>query len=47
MIRRAIALLILLGLALLVVPLAANAQPPGKVPRIGLLENAPHWEAFH
>ncbi|MBI4010996.1 MAG: ABC transporter substrate-binding protein, partial [Candidatus Rokubacteria bacterium] len=41
-----------LVLALLAAPLAAEAQPPGPVPRIGLLEpgslaaRAPLWEAF-
>ena len=42
----------LLALALLAAPVAAEAQPAGAVPRIGLLETgslpgrAPLWEAF-
>jgi putative ABC transport system substrate-binding protein len=47
MMHRTIGLLVTLACAILVVPLAADAQPPGKVPRIGLLEDTPHWEAFH
>ena len=42
-------LVLTLALALLAVPLAAAAQPPGKVWRIGILGNtpaSPPWEAF-
>jgi putative tryptophan/tyrosine transport system substrate-binding protein len=28
------------------VSLTANAQPPTKIPRIGILENSPHWGVF-
>jgi putative ABC transport system substrate-binding protein len=41
-----VGLIILVALALLVAPLAGAPQPPGKVPRIGLLEDSPYWEAF-
>jgi hypothetical protein len=34
---KALALPLMLALSLLVVPLAARAQPPGKIPRIGVL----------
>ena len=27
-------------------PLAARAQQPGKIPRIGIIDNSPHWNAF-
>ncbi|HSF30399.1 MAG TPA: ABC transporter substrate-binding protein [Candidatus Tectomicrobia bacterium] len=37
MMRRIIGLLITLALAILVAPLAAAAQPPGKIPRVGVL----------
>ena len=39
---------LLLALAILFAPLSAAAQPPGKIPRIGILGNAPSklWEAF-
>jgi len=39
---------LLVGLAVLLAPLSAVAQPPGKIPRIGVLGNAPSklWEAF-
>ena len=39
---------LLLALAVLSVPLSAAAQPPGRIPRIGILRNAPSklWEAF-
>jgi putative tryptophan/tyrosine transport system substrate-binding protein len=38
--------IVTLLLGLLVAPLAGGAQPPGKVPRIGLLEDSLYWEAF-
>jgi hypothetical protein len=37
MTRRTLGLLVTLALGLLAVPLAAAVQPPGKVPRIGVL----------
>jgi putative tryptophan/tyrosine transport system substrate-binding protein len=48
---RAIGLIAIVALALLVAPLAAEAQQQGKVPRIGILTPAseastPLWEAF-
>jgi putative tryptophan/tyrosine transport system substrate-binding protein len=51
MLRRAIALLITLALALLVAPLASEAQPPLQVPRVGYLlgatrEQEPFLEEF-
>jgi putative ABC transport system substrate-binding protein len=46
MVCRAIALLITLALGLLAAPLAAQARPAEKVPRIGLLEDSPYWEVF-
>jgi putative ABC transport system substrate-binding protein len=52
MMRRTIGLLVTLALSLLVAPLAADAQPPAKVPRISLLipgsssAFAPRIEAF-
>jgi ABC-type uncharacterized transport system substrate-binding protein len=50
MTRHTIGLLVLLALGLLVVPLAAAAQPPGKIPLIGVLRPVsagdPHTEAF-
>src|SRR5262249_53080535 len=27
-------------------PLAARAQPPGKIPRIGIIDDSPRWNAF-
>src|SRR5260370_38764931 len=27
-------------------PLAARAQRPGKIPRIGIIDDSPHWNAF-
>src|SRR5437870_135278 len=27
-------------------PLAARAQQPGKIPRIGIIDDAPRWNAF-
>jgi hypothetical protein len=27
-------------------PLAASAQQPGKIPRIGIIDDAPRWNAF-
>jgi putative ABC transport system substrate-binding protein len=47
MTRRAMALLIPLVLGLLVTPLAAEAQPPAKVPRIGWLGTKATAEALH
>jgi putative ABC transport system substrate-binding protein len=41
MTRRTLGLLVILALGLLVVPLAAEAQPVGKVPRIGVLGPRP------
>jgi putative tryptophan/tyrosine transport system substrate-binding protein len=53
MMRRAIGLLVTLALTLLVTPLAADAQTPGQVSRIGILASgastprrAPSFEAF-
>jgi putative ABC transport system substrate-binding protein len=47
---KATALLALLALALLLAPLAAEAQQPGRVPRIGILQNtvalSTYTEAF-
>ena len=48
---RAIPLIVIVVLAILVAPLAAEAQQQGKVPRIGILTPAseastPLWEAF-
>ena len=43
---KTVGLVVTLALVILTAPLAA-AQPPGKVPRIGLLEDSPHWEAFY
>jgi putative ABC transport system substrate-binding protein len=39
--------IVTLILGLLVAPLTGDTQPRGKVPRIGLLEDSPYWEAFH
>jgi hypothetical protein len=39
---KAFALIVMLALGLLVAPLAANAQQPGKVYRIGFLSTDPH-----
>jgi putative tryptophan/tyrosine transport system substrate-binding protein len=36
-----------LALALLVAPLAAEAQRAGRVHRIGILESSPMWEPFY
>src|SRR5262245_3789485 len=36
----------LLGSAAAMWPLAAQAQQPAKVPRIGILDDAPMWQAF-
>jgi hypothetical protein len=38
MIRQAIALIATLAMALLAAPLAAEAQPPSHVPRVGFLD---------
>ena len=48
--RRSLGLIVSLSLALLVAPLAAEAQPPGKVYRIGFMGTdpppAPRWNAL-
>ena len=44
--RRTIGLIVTLALGLLAAPLAADAQPPAKVARIGLLDYAPFCEPF-
>ncbi len=36
----------LLGSAVAALPLAAGAQQPGKIPRIGIIDHAPRWNAF-
>jgi putative tryptophan/tyrosine transport system substrate-binding protein len=41
-----IVFLIILALGLLVVPLAAEAQPREKIPRIGIMEYSASWEPF-
>jgi putative ABC transport system substrate-binding protein len=46
MTRHRIGLLVTLTLAILVVLLAAAAQPGSKIPRLGILEDSPFWEAF-
>jgi hypothetical protein len=38
--------LTLLGSAVAALPLAAGAQQPGKIPRIGIIDDAPRWNAF-
>src|SRR5262249_60883446 len=38
--------LALLGSAAATWPLAAHAQPPAKIARIGILDDAPMWQAF-
>jgi putative ABC transport system substrate-binding protein len=54
MTRRTVGFIVTLALSLLVAPLAAEAQPAGKVPRLGVLVPAeppspeePHLAAFH
>jgi ABC transporter substrate binding protein len=46
MTRRRIELLVTLVLGLLMVPLLAEVQTPPKIPRLGILEDAPNWGAF-
>jgi putative tryptophan/tyrosine transport system substrate-binding protein len=46
MTRRRIDLLVTLALGLLMVPLLAEVQTPPKIPRLGILEDSPHWRAF-
>src|SRR5215468_2968766 len=36
----------LVGGAALAWPLSAQAQEPGKIPRIGIIDNSPRWNAF-
>jgi hypothetical protein len=36
----------LLGGAAVARPFAARAQQPGKIPRIGIIDDAPRWNAF-
>src|SRR5215831_1847665 len=38
--------IVLLGSAAAMWPLAAPAQQPGKIPRIGIIDDAPMWNAF-
>src|SRR5436190_904371 len=46
MTRRFIGLFVTLALGLLMAPLAAHGQPGAKIPRVGLLQQGPFWEAF-
>jgi hypothetical protein len=45
--RIIVGFIVTFALALLWAPLAAAAQPAGKVYRIGLLEDSPYWEVFY
>jgi putative ABC transport system substrate-binding protein len=46
MTRRLIGLLVTLALGFFVVSLAAAAQTPANIPRLGILEDSSHWWAF-
>jgi putative tryptophan/tyrosine transport system substrate-binding protein len=46
MTRRAFGLPIILALGLLLAPLTTGTQPGSKMPRLGILEDSPFWEAF-